>query len=134
MRYLLDTHVLFWAMSSEEKLSENVLKTINNPENEIFFSSASVWEVVIKHGKDPSKMPVTGEEFAEGCLQAGFIPLSVENDHVIAVSTLQRRSGEPPHNDPFDRVLIAQAKTENMILLTHDSLLGGYGESCVTEI
>ena len=74
--------------------------------------------------------PVLGDEF----IQAGFIPLSIENDHVIAVSTLQRRSGEPPHNDPFDRVLIAQAKTENMILLTHDSLLGGYSESCVTEI
>lgn len=134
MRYLLDTHVLFWAMSSEEKLSENVLEIINNPENEIYFSSASVWEVVIKHGKDSSKMPVHGHDFTNGCLQAGFIPLSIENEHVLAVGKLQRSSGEPPHHDPFDRILIAQAKTENMILLTHDSLLSGYGESCVKEI
>ena len=134
MKYLLDTHILFWALSSEDKLSEDALAIINNPENEIWFSSASVWEVVIKHAKDALKMPVSGEEFTEGCLQAGFIPLSIVNEHVLAVAGLQRRTGELPHHDPFDRLLIAQAKTEDMILLTHDSLLGGYEESCVMEI
>lgn len=134
MRYLLDTHVLFWAISSETKLSEQVLAIINNPQNDIFFSTASVWEVVIKHGKNASNMPVTGIEFTEGCLQAGFIPLAIENEHVLTVSGLRRRDGEPPHHDPFDRVLIAQAKSENMTFLTHDSLLCGYGESCVMRI
>ena len=107
---------------------------INDPENEIFFSSASVWEVVIKHGKDAAKMPVSGDEFTTGCLEAGFIPLAIENEHVLAVGGLHRRSDAPPHHDPFDRILIAQAKTENMILLTHDSLLSGYEEPCVKEI
>ena len=104
MRYLLDTHILFWSMSDEAKLSEQVLLLINDPENEIMFSSASVWEVVIKHDKNPAGMPVGGQEFLEGCLEAGFMPLPIENHHVLAVSTLIRREGEPPHNDPFDRI------------------------------
>lgn len=134
MRFLLDTHILFWSMSAEDKLPENVLNIINDMENKIFFSSASVWEVVIKHGKNPINMPVDGQEFMKGCLKAGFIPLPIENHHVLAVGKLTRKNGEPPHNDPFDRILITQAKTENMILITHDNLLGGYDEPCVMKI
>ena len=134
MKYLLDTHILFWAMSDEEKLPYHVLKILTNPENEVFYSSASVWEVVIKHEKNPKKMPVSGQEFIEGCIRAGFIPLSIENYHVLAVNELHRKFGEPPHNDPFDRVLIAQAKAESMIFITHDSLLVGYGEKCVLKV
>ena len=134
MRYLLDTHILFWSMSDEDKLSEQVLSMVNDPENEIMFSSASVWEVVIKHDKNPAGMPVGGQEFLEGCLEAGFMPLPIENHHVLAVSTLIRREGEPPHNDPFDRILIAQAKSEGVTLITHDRLLEGYGEKCVLKV
>ena len=134
MRFLLDTHILFWAMSDENKLPIKVLNIINNKENAIFFSSASVWEVVIKHEKSPQKMPVGGLEFLDGCLNAGFIPLSIEYNHVLAVSSLQRKNGEPAHNDPFDKVLMSQAKTENMTFITHDSLLEGYTEDCVMII
>ena len=134
MRYLLDTHILFWSMSDEDKLSEQVLSMVNDPENEIMFSSASVWEVVIKHDKNPAGMPVGGQEFLEGCLEAGFMPLPIENHHVLAVSTLIRKEGEPPHNDPFDRILIAQAKSEGVTLITHDRLLEGYGEKCVLKV
>ena len=134
MRYLLDTHILFWSMSDEGKLSEQVLSMVNDPENEIMFSSASVWEVVIKHDKNPAGMPVGGQEFLEGCLEAGFMPLPIENHHVLAVTTLIRKEGEPPHNDPFDRILIAQAKSEGVTLITHDRLLEGYGEKCVLRV
>ncbi len=134
MRYLLDTHILFWSMSDETKLSDQVLLMINDPENEIMFSSASVWEVVIKHDKNPTGMPVGGKEFLEGCLEAGFRPLPIENEHVLTVSTLNRKEGEPPHNDPFDRILIAQAKSEGITLITHDRLFKGYGEKCVLTI
>lgn len=134
MRYLLDTHILFWSMADEDKLPEDVLAIINDRDNDIFFSSASVWEVVIKHAKNPGNMPVTGRAFLDACLKAGYIPLSIENMHVLAVDTLRRMAGEPPHNDPFDRILIAQAKTESMTLITHDNLLTGYGEACVMLI
>ena len=134
MRYLLDTHIIFWALGNEKKLDKEVLKAINDPANVIFFSSASVWEVVIKHSKNPAYMPISGEEFFEGCLNAGFTPLAIDNQHVLTVACLHRENGEPAHNDPFDRLLIAQAKAEGMILITHDSLLAGYGEKCVKVI
>ena len=134
MKILLDTHILFWSMCMEEKLPQRVLSWINDPENDIFFSSASVWEIVIKHSKNPTAMPVDGNTFANECINAGFTPLAIENRHVLAVSDLKRENGVPPHNDPFDRVLIAQAKTEEMTLITHDGLLAGYGEKCVVTI
>ena len=134
MRILLDTHILFWSMCMEEKLPQHILSWINDPENEIFFSSASVWEIVIKHSKSPVAMPVDGNTFVSECIKAGFTPLAIENRHVLAVSGLKRKDGTPPHNDPFDRILIAQAKTEEMTMITHDGLLAGYGEQCVLTI
>ena len=134
MRALLDTHILFWSMCMEDKLPQHILSWINAPENEIFFSTASVWEIVIKHSKNPTAMPVDGDTFVSECIKAGFTPLPIENRHVLAVSGLNRKDGEPPHNDPFDRILIAQAKTEGMTLITHDSLLAGYGEECVMTV
>ncbi len=131
MKYLLDTHILFWAVSNEKKLTKQVLSLINNIDNEIFFSSASVWEVVIKHRKNPNNMTVSGDEFVTACHNAGFVPLPIENHHILAINSLNRKDTEPPHNDPFDRLLIAQAKTEGMIFITHDGLLDGYAEKCV---
>ena len=121
-------------MCMEDRLPQHSLSWINDPANEVYFSSASVWEIVIKHSKNPAAMPVDGNSFVSGCAQAGFMPLVIENRHVLAVSGLKRKKGEPPHNDPFDRILIAQAKTEDMMLITHDSLLAGYGEKCVLTI
>ena len=134
MKILLDTHILFWSMCMEDKLPAPILSWINDPENEIFFSSASVWEIVIKHSKNPAAMPVDGDAFVSGCIQAGFTPLAIENRHVLAVGGLKRKDGEPPHNDPFDRILIAQARTEEMTMITQDTLLAGYGEKCVLTI
>lgn len=134
MRYLLDTHILFWSLSDEEKIPKDILTVINDPNNDIYFSTASVWEVIIKHAKNPGGMPVGGQEFVEGCLTAGFANLPICNHHVLAIGSLVRKAGEPRHNDPFDRILIAQAKIEEMKFITHDSLLGGYGEACVISI
>jgi PIN domain nuclease of toxin-antitoxin system len=118
----------------EHKLPRQILLWLNAPENEIYFSSASVWEIVIKHDKNPAAMPVDGGAFVNGCIKAGFMPLPIENRHVLAVSGLKRKNGEPPHSDPFDKILVAQAKTEKMTLITRDSLLAGYGEKCVMTI
>ena len=132
MKYLLDTHIIFWAVCNEDRLPAEILNIINSQENDIYFSSASVWEVVIKHRKNPKNMPVDGQNLLN-CLKASFIPLPIENAHVLAVDELQR-STEKIYNDPFDRILIAQAKTENMIFITHDSLLTGYDERCIMKI
>ena len=134
MKYLLDTHVLFWSMCDENKLSEQVLSLINDPGNDVYFSSASVWEVAIKHSKNATNMPVGGREFVEGCLLAGYLPLPISNQHVLAIEGLKRGNDQPPHNDPFDRILIAQAKSEGMTLITHDGMFAGYGETCVMTV
>ena len=65
---------------------------------------------------------------------AGMISLPVTKEHAMAVTRLSRAENTPPHNDPFDKMLIAQAKTEGMIFLTHDHLLKDYGEGCVRTV
>ncbi len=134
MRVLLDSHILIWALFSDEKLSRQAYDILNAPENEIYYSPASIWEIGLKHAKAPEKMPVSGEMLMEYSDKAGMISLPIVKEHTVAVNRLQRMDGEPPHNDPFDRILLAQAKVENMVFLTHDRLLAGYGESCVMTV
>ena len=134
MKYLLDTHILIWALFSDDKLPKNAFSIINNPENEIYYSVVSVWETVIKNNKAPDKMPVSGYDLAKGCEIAGMVVVPITKEHALSLNTLHRIENAPPHNDPFDRMLIAQAKAENMVLLTHDRLLQNYSEPCVKTI
>lgn len=134
MRYLLDTHILIWSLFSDEKLSSKAKQLINNLNNELYYSTASVWEITIKHSKSPVKMPVTGKDLVDFCKKAGFAALPITDAHAIGVSRLKRLGNVAHHSDPFDRMLISQAKAEKLILLTHDSLLDGYGEDCVSVI
>lgn len=134
MKYLLDSHILIWTLFADEKLPREACAIINNPENEIYYSAASVWEIGIKHSKSPDKMPVSSRLLAESCGMAGMVSLPVTKEHAIAVAELNRAENTPPHNDPFDRILIAQAKTEGMVFLTHDHLLKNYSEDCVKTV
>lgn len=119
-RLLLDTHLLLWAVSAPHKLSVATRKRIDACE--VFVSAASIWEVSIKAaiGKldaDPAALLAEIEP-------AGFRLLPVTGEHAAAVALLP-----PVHNDPFDRMLVAQAKTEPLLLLTNDAALAAYGES-----
>ncbi len=134
MRYLLDSHILIWALFSDEKLPKSVLDILNSPENEIYYSPASVWEIGLKHMKAPDKMPVSGELLMECCERASMVSLPITKTHAVAVNRLRRVENAPPHNDPFDRMLLAQAKVESMVFITHDHLMDGYGEACVMTI
>lgn len=134
MKYLLDSHILIWALFSDEKLSREAYAIINDPQNEIYYSAVSVWEVGIKHGKSPNKIPISGKLLAAGCDTANMLSLPVTKEHAIAAVGLIRSQNAPPHNDPFDRMLIAQAKTENMILLTHDHMLKDYCVDCIKTV
>ena len=134
MRYLLDSHILIWTLFSDDRLPTKARNIINDPDNEIFYSAASVWEIAIKHSKSPDKMPVTGNDLMNYSDAAGIIPLPISGSHAAAISRLTRNASEPQHNDPFDKLLIAQAKAEGMILLTHDHLLSGYNELCVKTV
>ena len=79
-------------------------------------------------------MKCSGAEIASKCVQADFIELPLRSNHVKLLHTLNRKADAPPHKDPFDRILISQAKIENMTFLTHDSLLADYEEPCVLTV
>ncbi len=134
MRILLDTHIALWAIADTSKLSNKVIKLLEKESNEIFYSIASIWEVAIKHITKPENMPVSEEEFVQLCEDTGFTRLPIEAEHIFLLKTLSRPSDAPKHNDPFDRLLITQAKYENLLLLTHDSQFLYYGEKCVMNV
>ena len=134
MKLLLDTHLLIWVLTDNPTISMKARAMINDPNNINYFSAISVWEVAIKHMARPDRIDFSGVRFAQRCRDAGFRPLDLSDRYVSALETLSRPDGAPPHKDPFDRMLIAQAKAEGMRFLTHDGLLSGYGEDCVVLV
>ena len=134
MNLLLDTHIAIWALNDDPALSEKARKLILDPDNTIYYSTVSVWEVLLKHTRRPGNIPFDESDFSEGCREAGFVPLSLTDKHVLAVHTLSRPNYIKEHNDPFDRLLLAQAKVENLSFLTHDELITGYEEKCVIPV
>lgn len=134
MKVLLDTHIILWALTDDEKLSEKARMIILSDENEIYYSTASIWEVSIKHALHPEHMPLSGTQLSDYCQKANYQMLSIQDDHVYALETLRRAKDAPTHKDPFDRILVAQAKAENMLFLTHDSLIPYYQEDCIISV
>ncbi len=134
MRILLDTHIALWAVADTEKLTRKVIMLLESTDNEVFYSAASVWEVAIKHKIKPEQMPISENEFVSLCEHTGFSWLPIKNEHIYLIKTLTRPKDAPKHQDPFDRMLIAQAKQEGLILLTHDSLIPYYEENCIMSI
>lgn len=121
MKLLLDTHLLLWAAGEPKRLSRQARGLIDNPGNELFFSPASLWEVVIKRGLRRPDFKVDARVLRRGLLDNGYGELPIVSDHVVAIDSLP-----PIHKDPFDRVLVAQATVEGITLLTTDSLLSQY--------
>lgn len=119
MDILADTHIILWSFFEPEKLSSRAQKIISDKNNLIYYSTISMWEVAIKHNR--KKLAVSGTEFLHYCEQAGFIKLPFDDRHIIALENLEKKEGAPEHNDPFDNALLAQAKADNLLLLTHDS-------------
>lgn len=117
MRLLLDTHYLIW--SATEELSPKAVKHIEDA-SILYFSTASIWEVVLKHGKRKGSI-IDPHILYTGLLAAGYAELQVTAAHALAVRTLPHH-----HKDPFDRILIAQAITEKIQLLTADEKLVNY--------
>ena len=121
MKFLLDTHLLLWAASEPRRLSKQARTLLNNPENELLFSGASLWEVAIKHGLGRDDFKVDTRLLRRGLLDNGYSEVPILSDHVVAVDSLP-----PIHKDPFDRILVAQATVEGVTLLTIDSLVSQY--------
>jgi len=121
MKLLLDTHLLLWAAGQPERLSTEARSLIDNPNNELLFSAASLWEVAIKRRLGRVDFEVDARLLRRGLLDNGYRELPIISDHVVATESLP-----PIHKDPFDRVLVAQAAVEGITLLTIDSLMSQY--------
>ena len=134
MNLLLDTHIAIWALNDDPALSAKARELILDPDNTIYYSVVSVWEVLLKHARKPENIPFNEKDFSEGCREAGFSPLSLKDKHILAVSALTRPASCKEHNDPFDRLLLAQAKVENFSFLTHDELIPDYQEKCIISV
>lgn len=128
METLFDTHLLLWALVEPEKLPKKVKEFLQNPKVKIYYSIVSMWEVAIKHAKHPKNIEISGTLFMHYCEQAGFKKLELDDRHVVALETLQRKEDAPAHNDPFDRMLLSQAKADGMTFITHDSQFDFYDE------
>ncbi len=121
MTFLLDTHVLLWAAGDPARLTPQARNLLRNPATELMFSAASIWEVVIKRALGRSDFRVEPLQLRDGLLRHGYGELAIRSEHTLAVGLLP-----PIHNDPFDRILMAQAQVENITLLTKDKRLTHY--------
>ena len=134
MNLLLDTHIAIWALNNDPRLSRKARKLLLDAGNTVYYSTVSVWEVLLKHARNPITLELSAANFSNYCKLAGYYPLSISDKHILAVETLQRPTNIQEHNDPFDRLLLAQAKVEHLSFLTHDSLILGYAEKCILPV
>ena len=121
MKLLLDTHVLLWAAGKPDRLSVSALALLEDPQNTLQFSPASLWEVAIKRGLGRSDFQVDPRVLRRGLIDNGYQELAITSEHAVMVDTLP-----PLHKDPFDRILIAQATVEGIMLVTTDSVVAKY--------
>jgi len=121
MKLLLDTHILLWAAGNPERLSEEAYTLLSDQQNELFFSSASIWEIVIKSGLGRDDFQVDVRVLRRGLVDNGYHELPITSQHTIGVDNLPLI-----HKDPFDRILVAQANVEGITLLTADALVAQY--------
>ena len=121
MKLLLDTRLLLLAASLPDRLSPTALRLVRDPENELHFSAASLWEIAVKSGVGRPDLLVDGQRLRRGLIDNGYAEVNVTGEHVVAVAALPHR-----HSDPFDRLLVAQAMVEGLTLVTGDMALNGY--------
>lgn len=121
MKLLLDTQLLLWVAGQPERLSAAARKQVNNPKNELLFSAASLWEIAIKNSLGREDFRVEPRLLRRGLLDNGYAELPVASQHAVSIDGLP-----PLHRDPFDRLLLAQALSEGITLLTSDAQLARY--------
>ena len=121
MDLLLDTHVLLWAAAFPERLPESTHMLIQDPDNRLYFSAVSIWEVAIKQGLGRTDFSADAAVLRRALLAHDYQELPVTGRHAALVAALP-----PVHRDPFDRMLVAQAMAEGLVLVTNDAMLATY--------
>lgn len=123
MNLLLDTHLLLWAAGQPDRLPARAREMLLDSGNTLSFSSASQWEIVIKRGLGRDDFRVDPRRLWRMLLANGYREVPVTSEHTLAVGELPNL-----HRDPFDRLLVAQARVDGLLLLTVDEAVGNYGE------
>lgn len=123
MRILLDTHIALWAVTGNAQLAAQAVQAIVAAD-EVFVSTASLWEIAIKHSLGRGDMPVSSAQVLRAFENAGYGLLVIKPAHALRVEQLA-----PIHRDPFDRLLVAQALVEPMTLITRDPLVARYSDA-----
>jgi PIN domain nuclease of toxin-antitoxin system len=121
-RLLPDTQMLLWAADEPGRLSRSATEMLEDGANQVYFSLVSVWETSIKFSLGRSEFTMPPKVLRDSLLRFGFLELPIASEHVIAVSQLPN-----VHRDPFDRLLVAQAKVEGLVLMTTDKKMAQYG-------
>ena len=119
MRYLLDTHAILWYVDAAQELPLALRDLMD--ESACFYSVASLWEIAIKQSLGRLNRNITVSEYDNICRQAGFIRLHIQPSHLEHIKNLP-----DIHRDPFDRLLVAQAQEEQLVLITHDRMIPQY--------
>ena len=127
MKLLLDTHVFLWLRNEPEKIPLHIMNLYEDMRSDAFLSMASIWEMQIKNqlGKLALDLPLN-ELIDQQCLKNGLQILAIETTHIYALKNLPAH-----HNDPFDRLILTQAQTENLTLISADSVFKHYDVECI---
>ena len=134
MNILLDTHIAIWAITDDRRLKKKARDLILDPGNNLYYSAASVFEVDIKTKSRHNNLEFTTDDFTQMCQLAGFIASPLKEKHIQAANHLVWEGTDSEHQDPFDRILLAQAITENMHFMTSDSRILYFRQMCVIEV
>ena len=126
MTLLLDTHVLIWWQDDDPRLSDGARAVLADPRHRLVMSIASFWEMSIKFRQ--GKLQISGSVAYRHAVQQQIAVIGVSQQHLLALEALPERAN---HKDPFDRLILAQALTEDMALMTGDRQMLGYGVTCV---
>lgn len=121
MKLLIDTHLLLWAAAGDRRIPRAAREAMADPDNDLIFSIASLWEIAIKRGLRQADFEADPRLLRRGAIDNGYRELPILGEHAVAVGALPLI-----HKDPFDRMLISQAQVEGMVLLTMDKVLVRY--------
>ena len=121
MILLVDTHLLLWAAGQPQKLSKKARRFLEDAGSQLWFSAASLWEVAIKHALGREDFHIEPQRLRRALIDNGWHELAISGEHALATLNLP-----PIHKDPFDRMLIAQAHVEGVILATSDEVVARY--------
>lgn len=127
--YLLDTHILLWLEYNVKKIPNDVINLLENPEIAVYFSIASLWEIAIKINLNKRDFDVHLTSLYDAMVKNGFEEIAIRKPHLDIVSQLPIQ-----HKDPFDRLLIAQAMSENLTLITHDEKIWQYQDLQILKV